>query len=197
MYEENFEPEFKVFGSPVILEEMIINIESFTNDPLYTGYPVSKIQTQLYKGQQQTFSNDDVIRYSIYFSYNNRVGNLSFDNIYRDIDGHINHIYVFTKDDDIYLRHYGLWSDIEEKNGPTSDIALLFDNFFQKNNISDENDREIYKVKFFHFFDPHTQKYALPPLSKASRDYYRNFSLEERKNYNLPDEYINQLGAER
>lgn len=68
MSEKMFEPEFKVYGDPNILENMVINIESLVNDAKYPGYPVSKIQTQLYNGKQQSFQNSDVISYIIYFS---------------------------------------------------------------------------------------------------------------------------------
>ncbi len=193
MFEDTPEPVFKVYGDPSILEKMVINVENSINDARYPGYPVSKVQTQLYKGKQQSFQNMVVISYAIYFSYENQVNKLIFDNLMGNKQGHINHIYVFKKDDGIYLKYYGLESDIQKKVGPTSETTITLEEYFKMNGILDEQDQRIYKNRFFDFFDPDTQVYYLQPLDKETIEYFKGLSLEEKKKYGLPTDYLKQM----
>lgn len=193
MFEDTPEPVFKVYGDPSILEKMVINVENSINDVKYPGYPISKVQTQLYKGKQLSFQNTGVISYIIYFSYKNQVNRLIFDNLMGNKQGHINHIYVFKKDDGVYLKYYGLKSDIQKKIDPTSDITISLEDFFKENKILTQDEQTLYKEKFFEYYDPNIQKYNLQPLDKDTVKYFKELSLEDKKKYGLPFNYLKQM----
>lgn len=193
MSEETYEPAFKIFGDSAILEKMVINVENSINDTKYPGYSDSKVQTQLYKGKQQSFKNSDVISYSIYFSYENKVNKLKFDNIMSDREGHVNYLYVFKKDDGIYLKYYGVESDIQEEIGPTSGITIPLEEYFKENNILDKEEQQFYQERFFDFFDPTIQEYQLDPMDKDTIEQFKKLSLEEKINYDLPADYLRQM----
>ena len=193
MSDEIAEPAFKVYGDATILENMVINIENSINDAKYPGYSDTKVQTLLYKGKQQAFRNSDVISYSIYFSYENKVNKLTFDNIMSDRQGHINYLYVFKKDDGVYLKYYGVESNVQKEIGPISGITIPLDEYFRENNILDEQEQQFYQLRFFNFFDPNLQEYQLEPLNKINIEQFKKLPLEEKINYDLPADYLRQM----
>lgn len=192
-FDEITEPAFKVYGDAHILDKMIINIENIINDAQYPGYSVSKIQTQLYKGKQQSFINSDVVSYSIYVSYENKVNQLKFDNILNNQPGHINYLYVFKKDDQIYIKYYGLKTYIQEEIAPTISITFSLEEYFKDNNILDHDEQKSYRARFFDFHDPNIQEYRLVPLEQDTIAHFKNLSLADKINYHLPADYLKQM----
>ncbi|UYZ83946.1 hypothetical protein MTZ49_15350 [Entomomonas sp. E2T0] len=192
------EPEFKVYGNKQILNNMIINVQSINyrfnaNTPSYTG---SRTQTLLYNDKLFSFTNDQVDRYKIYFSYDNQVAILEFDNImarFNGSKGRINHLYVYEKDNSIYIEYYGFDTDIPKKIGVKSHMTIPLKDFFEENKISDPNDQLVYKEKLFEFYEPSIQKYKRDPLSKEVKAAFMEARFELKKDFKLLPEDIKKM----
>ncbi|MEB4677771.1 hypothetical protein MXL54_23760 [Enterobacteriaceae bacterium G50] len=78
------EPPFEIRGDAELLKNMIINVKIDYNTPENIGTLSHRMQSLLYKGviYPITFNDgDDIVHYTIYYSYKKQINTLSFDAI--------------------------------------------------------------------------------------------------------------------
>lgn len=186
MYDEEFpEPEFKVYGDQRILYNMVINVESGLRS---TPYIYLKDQTLLYKeGKQYVIQNEFAHFYKIYFSYENKVGSLTFENLYSYTDGNrVNSIYVVKDDEGIHLEYYPI-VDADRSGRRVSKAAMFIDEYFKENNIPKERQTDYYK-KFYSFYGPN-QTYKRQVLSEAFVATFKKLPFSLKREYEIfPDD---------
>ena len=135
--------------------------------------------------------NDIAFRYKIYCSYKNKVIDLDFDNLRPSTEAPINHIYVSNENDGIYVAYSGY--NRKNRQPPQSLPVIELEEYFQKYKIVNKDEQEMLRKQSFGFYDPALQEGRLLPLGKGIAEYYRKLSLEDKKAYNMPVEYILQM----
>lgn len=89
----NTEPPFSIKGDPAITKDIIVNVETMHQDG-------NRINTAYYNGNSYDIDNQDVLRYSIYVSYQNHYFySFEMDNLHHKIKGEsINEITIQKKE---------------------------------------------------------------------------------------------------
>ncbi|WP_271784930.1 hypothetical protein [Aquimarina algiphila] len=154
------EPEFELHGDTMLLQNMKINMLSIKEEK----YPnrESKIETLLYDGEKYKIHNQNIVNYEVYFSYKDSlVGVLKFENVMKWAKDYINHLYVYKDKDSIYLQYIGRETQIQDKKGFMSSPAILLNDFYRKENIVSDKEKEVLKKKFFDFYNPSTSSYKI------------------------------------
>lgn len=190
MYDEGFpEPEFKVYGDQRVLYNMVINIEAGVRS---SPYIYLKNQTLLYKeGKQYVIQNEFVHFYRIYFSYENKVGSLAFENIYANTDGdRVNSIYVVKTDDGVRIEYYPM-ADAQRSGRLVSETAKFVDDYFKEHHIPKEKQTDTFK-KFYSFYDA-AQNYQRQPLSDSFIQDFKCLPFSLKEQYEIFPEDLEKL----
>jgi hypothetical protein len=103
------EPQFKIFGDNKILAKMKINIEMIKDGNIV------EMKSLLFYGNIYDINNKNVLRYHIYFSYNDSlIGNLEFDNFHGKIKGTPRNDIYIRQGDSLYVSYVGI-AELEDK----------------------------------------------------------------------------------
>ena len=131
------ETDFLVKGDSALLKDVKVNIEMIRDKQ-------TKIATVFYNGSSYAVANDDVLRYKIYMSYQDKYFNtIEMDNLHDKIKGKpLNEITVVKKDNKIMVSYKG----IEESSGSESKELLVDEVFFASNDVQEQ------KQKFIDFY---------------------------------------------
>lgn len=150
------EPPFVVEGDPDILNDTIINIKIDSNMRNQPGLLSHKMQSLIYKGRQYplTFKfYDDIVHYTIYYSYHNKVNTLSFDaNIPRLINKKRKHqiITVHKENEGIYITYH---SDNKNDRKITGKITILQNEYLRNKEKTNGYEHPISSGVFFHLYN--------------------------------------------
>jgi len=153
------EPDFKVIGDTSILQDVKINLEIIRQEE----YPnnESAIVTLYNKGKSYRPEIENAYKYKVYFSYkNSSVTVLKFENVMQWANDYINHLYVFKENEVIYIQYIGRKSEIEKRKGFKSTPAISLQDFYEKENITKEEEKQQVNDIFFKFYDPIVFKYS-------------------------------------
>lgn len=187
--DQKIEPEFKVYGDSDIINEITINVRTIIYGKYYPAYTDSKTQTLVYKGKQYSVQNNEEIgAYKIYFSYKDQVGELSFDNVYRPLNGNmgrINEIHIRKKDKGIFLQHFATTAYLEKKEGFKSNIGMSIDNFFKQYPTLSNEAKLDYQDRFYQFYDPNGQQFRRDSITPETIDFFKKLPLEQKKTYGI------------
>ncbi|PXY43311.1 hypothetical protein [Flavobacterium hydrophilum] len=114
------EPEFTVKGPPSITKDIKVNIEMIKDHRI-------TIVTAYYKGKSYEIDNQDVLRYKIYLSYQDKYFNsIETDNLHYKLKGKpINEITIVKKGNTVIATYIG---NKEISNG--AGIVLIPENIF-------------------------------------------------------------------
>ena len=149
----NKEPKFTISGEPEIINNLVINIKTISND---TGIEECKMQTLLYKGSIYDLNLDDpkVIAYEIFASFNDEwVGkSVRYDNAMRFYpEDHINIVKVHGMNNGsikifhIYdKRSLDLDLDLTMPNITTLESNMNFNAFIKEKEIFKDSSEYIY-----------------------------------------------------
>lgn len=113
------EPEFTVKGPPSVTKDIKVNIEMMKDHG-------TTIATAYYKGKSYEIDNEDVLRYKIYLSYQDKYFNsIEMDNLHYKLKGTpINEIIIVKKDNRVMATYRG------NKEINSAGIVLLPENIF-------------------------------------------------------------------
>lgn len=140
--------EFKVYGNKELLDYSKINI--------YQQDENGKKQTEtlFYLGELKEFKPNDEIAvfYEVYISYKDSLVNtLKFENVMRNANDHVNHIYIQKENDEISVIYIGRESEIETQKGFRT-VLIPLNKYLELNHITSEKDKESTKNKFYDMF---------------------------------------------
>jgi len=140
---------FKIFGDQNLLKDIKINIVETreTRETRETGE--KKVNTLLFLGKKSTIEaeTETSVLYTVYVSYKDSlVNSLKFENIMRNSNTYINHLYISKKDDSIILTYIGRESKINEG---VNIVLLPKKEFFRNNNIEKQEEMKDYENLFF------------------------------------------------
>ena len=139
---------FKVFGKQELLKNSKITIVELGD------LNTENTETVLFLGKEKEMEAKTEVAavYQIYVSYNDSVVNvLKFENIMRNANDHINHLYLTKEKDAIQLQYMGREADLVNKQGPGI-LLLSKEEFFKINNINTEQEIEKCENLFFNEF---------------------------------------------
>lgn len=192
---ENLEPSFNVFGDKQIVEKLTINVRTIQMGKNYPAYTDSKTQTLLYKSNQYSVKNE-ADSYEIYFSYGDQVSMMSFENVFRPLNGtrdRINELHVIVKDNQIFLKYFGTTFDKEKYQGFETNKGITLEQFFEQHPEMSDDKKEVYKTKFFNYFPDDKQEFKRDPISKETIDYFISKPLDQKKTYGVFPDDLNKM----
>lgn len=153
------EPEFKVYGDTKIIQDVKINL-AITRQGEYPNNE-SAIITLYDKGKKYTPQIKNALAYKVYFSYKESyVTVLKFENVMQWANDYINHLYIYKENDAIYIQYIGRNSDIDPRKGFKSLPLISLNDFYEKENIITEKQKEETRNIFFKFYSPTLIKYV-------------------------------------
>ncbi|WP_241280400.1 hypothetical protein [Chryseobacterium cucumeris] len=138
------EQTFKVFGKEDILKNTKINIIKIDDRGAKTE------NTLLFLGKEYDINaeTEAVATYELYVSYKDSLVNiLKFENVMRNANDHINHIYLNEENNSINVIYIGRESDVVKHHGFMKTLMPKND-FYKANNISDDKTIEKYNQLF-------------------------------------------------
>lgn len=139
------EQTFKVFGKENIVKNTKINIIKTDDRGAKTE------NTLLFLGKEYDINAETEVgtNYKIYVSYKDSLVNiLKFENIMRNANDHINHIYLNEENNNINVIYIGRESDVAKHHGFMKTLIPKND-FYKANDISDDKMIEKYNQLFF------------------------------------------------
>lgn len=139
------EQTFKVFGKEDILKNTKINIIKIDDRGTKTE------NTLLFLGKEYDINAETEVgaTYELYVSYKDSLVNiLKFENVMRNANDHINHIYLNEENNSINVIYIGRESDVDKHHGFMKTLMPIND-FYKANNISDDKTIEKYSQLFF------------------------------------------------
>ncbi len=129
---------FKLFGNEELLTNSKINIVKIDE----SGN--KNVQTLLFLGKQKNVivETEVGVVYNVYVSYNDSVFNvLKFENVMRNANDHINHLYMTKENNSIYINYVGREAEIENKKG-FGVFLLPKAEYFKLNNIENDDEKK-------------------------------------------------------
>ncbi len=140
--------EFKVFGDAELLNNTKITIVEVGD------FDSEKIRTLLFFGRRMKLKPETEVGvvYKIYISYKDSVVNvLKFDNVMRNANDHINHLYLEKEKDIINIIYVGRESEIRSKKGFYK-ILIPVEDFYKQEGIIKNEDKEKAKKLLFDIY---------------------------------------------
>jgi len=143
-------PDFKIFGDKELLKDCKINLKlgfQKYKDGKYDDIYLYK--TILNKGEIKEFPYEDYDYIDIYVSKNDSlVSVLRFENIMRNANDYINHLYLKKEHNLIKILYVGRESGIKNEQG-IHKILIPLEDFYKQENIKKNEEKEITKKLFF------------------------------------------------
>lgn len=207
------EPQFEVFGETDLLSKITINLEGIKDDPPPSPYSSAKISTLVFDGKIMSLPQEKNIDfYRVYVSYDRKkIGLLEFDNpIFMKSPSPLHHIYIYEKEDGIYINHIGYKNDLPDayKRG----VKLLSTNDFLQQNTVQYNAQQIQlktgnspflpmtESELLHYFlscfPLESAQFKELPLSDEQLAEYRKYPIDILKQTRFKPEDIIRLGFE-
>ncbi|WES69881.1 hypothetical protein [Superficieibacter sp. HKU1] len=147
------EPCFDVYGDYSILKDITINLKVDVNN----GGNTSEMKTLLNKGAAYPvcFHLKDVVHYTVYFSYKDKINSLSFDAIIPKLiikNRNAQVLYVYKEGEAVHMKYYGAWDDIRKEHSIFKDKVAVTREEYLKNHKVDNNTSELDFINNFYGF---------------------------------------------
>ncbi len=139
--------DFKVFGDEKLLKNCKVNIVKIDASGTETK------KTLLFSGRSQNVKSETEtgVIYWVYISYKDSLVNrFEFENIMRNANDYINHIYIEEIDSEIDFKYVGREKDLTDNKG-YHQILIPLERYFDGNKIEEKLKKKENEM-FFNFF---------------------------------------------